>query len=165
MLNSFKIKNRLPQTKFSFGATSAIITILGLITGLDTLAHPKLSIIGGILVVALADNISDSVGIHIYQESECLDIRETWISTFTNFLSRLLVSSTFIALVVFLPLGLSVVLSLVWGLLLLGYMSYKIAKDKQMHPFSAVVEHIAIAATVILASNYVGSFLISKFKL
>ena len=156
---------RLYETRFSFGTAAAIITNLSLIAGLRTGEHAKISIIGAMLVIALADNISDSVGIHIYQESECLDIRETWISTFTNFLSRLLVSSTFIALVVFLPLGLSVVLSLVWGLLLLGYMSYKIAKDKQMHPFSAVVEHIAIAATVILASNYVGSFLISKFKL
>ena len=165
MTKEIKKNQRLYETRFSFGATAAIITNRALIFGLRTGEHAKLSIIGGMLIIAIADNISDSIGIHIYQESECLDIRETWISTFTNFLSRLLVSSTFIALVVFLPLGLSVVLSLVWGLLLLGYMSYKIAKDKQMHPFSAVVEHIAIAAAVILASNYVGSFLIGKFKL
>jgi hypothetical protein len=67
---------RSAQTRFSFGATSAIITNLGIITGLDTLTHPKLSIIGALLVIALADNLSDTFGIHIYQESEYLGTKE-----------------------------------------------------------------------------------------
>ena len=58
MINFIKEKCRLTQTKFSFGATSAIITNLGLITGLDKLAHPQLSIITGILIIAVADNIA-----------------------------------------------------------------------------------------------------------
>ena len=117
---SKNIKNncRNYQTKFSFGATSAIITILGLITGLNTLAHPKPTIIGSILLIALADNISDSVGIHIYQESECIANHEVWISTVTNFLTRLFVSLTFVFLVVFLPMNLAVLFSTIWGLAL-----------------------------------------------
>ena len=99
MINYIKNKYRLYQTKFSFGATSAIITSLGLIAGLDSLSHPKSGIIGGILVIALADNVSDSVGIHIYQESECIPDKEVWFSTFSNFFTRILVSSTFIVLV------------------------------------------------------------------
>lgn len=154
---------RLSQTKFSFGTTSAIITNLGLITGLDTLAHPKLSIIGGILVIALADNISDSVGIHVYQESECIGEKEVWFSTITNFLARLLVSSTFILLVALLPINLAVSCSIAWGLTLLAMMSYTIAKGRKMNPLRAIFEHISIAVVVIIASHIIGKLFISRF--
>ena len=164
MLDYVKNKCRLYQTKFSFGATSAIITNLGLIIGLDSLAHPKLSIIGGILVIALADNISDSVGIHIYQESECITDREVWFSTFSNFFTRILVSLTFIILVLALPIRLAVFCSMVWGLLLLAFMSYTIAKDRGVSPYRAIFEHISIAVFVIIVSSFLGKFLISKFS-
>jgi len=164
MINFIKNKCRLYQTKFSFGASSAIITILGLITGLDTLAHPKLSIIGGILIIAVADNISDSLGIHIYQESECLEPKEIWISTFTNFLSRLFVSLTFILLIAFLPMDIAVISSIAWGLILLGVMSYTIAKGEEASPHRAVLEHIAIAVAVIAISSFAGKFIISRFQ-
>ena len=164
MTEHIKHKRRLYQTKYSFGASSAIITILALITGLDTLAHPRLGIIGGILIIAIADNISDSLGIHIYQESECLEQREVWISTFTNFLSRLLVSFSFILLIAILPIDIAVMASVVWGLLLLGVMSYIIAKGEEIKPHRAVLEHITIAVVVIAISNFAGKFIISKFQ-
>ncbi len=156
---------RLRETRFSFGASAAIITNLSLIAGLRTGAHAKLSIIGAMLVIALADNISDSIGIHIYQESECLETKEIWLSTFTNFLSRILVSLTFILLVLFLPIESAVVISITWGLLLLAAMSYIIAKDRQINPYLAMLEHIAIAVLVIIASNFAGKLIISKLQL
>jgi len=162
MIDQLKNGCRLYETRFSFGATAAIITNLGLIAGLRTGEYAKLSIIGGMLVIALADNISDSVGIHIYQESECIDTRETWISTFSNFITRLLVSLTFIFLVLILPLNTAVVCSIAWGLLLLAVMSYIIAKDRGIKPFSAMFEHISIAVIVIMASNFVGKLMLSK---
>jgi VIT1/CCC1 family predicted Fe2+/Mn2+ transporter len=164
MLNNLKRNSRPYQTKFSFGATSAIITNLGLIVGLDTLAKPQLAIISGILIIALADNIADSFGIHIFQESEYIGKKEVWLSTLTNFFTRLFVSLTFIILVIFLPLKLAISYSLIWGLFLLAIMSYTIAKDREVNPYLAIFEHISIAIVVIVASNFVGSFLIGKFK-
>jgi VIT1/CCC1 family predicted Fe2+/Mn2+ transporter len=163
MVNNLKSQCRPSQTKFSFGATAAIITNLGLIAGLDTLAHPKLSIIGSILVIALADNIADSLGIHIYQESECINNKEVWFSTLTNFLTRLFVSLTFIFLLVVLPITLAVVSSIVWGLLLLAFMSYAIAKNTGTNPYRSIFEHITIAMAVIMASHLLGRYFISKF--
>ena len=160
-----KEKHRLSQTKFSFGATSAIITILGLITGLGALAHPKVSIIAGILAIAIADNISDSLGIHMYQESECIDRKEVWISTITNFLTRFLVSLTFIILIITLPMKLAVASSVIWGLMLLAVMSYTIAKNTDRHPFRAIFEHISIAILVIIVSHFIGKFVIEKLKI
>jgi VIT1/CCC1 family predicted Fe2+/Mn2+ transporter len=165
MMNYLKERHRLAQTKFSFGAASAIITNLGLISGLRTGEHAKLSIIGAILVIALADNISDSVGIHIYQESECLKTKEVWISTLTNFLTRILVSLTFILPLMVLPIKVAVVCAISWGLLLLVMMSYAIAKGRQINPYLAMLEHLCIAIIVIIASNFVGKLLITKLKL
>jgi len=164
MADKSKNKCRLYETRFSFGATAAIITNLSLITGLRTGIHAKISIIGSMLVIALADNISDSVGIHIYQESECLDTKEIWLSTFTNFLTRILVSLTFIMLVLILPINAAVISSIIWGLLLLTWMSYKIAKDRHINPYLVIFEHLTIAIIVIIASNFVGGFVISKLK-
>jgi len=163
MPDNIKNKPRLYQTRFSFGATSAIITILGLISGLDMLARPKLTIIAGILVIALADNISDSVGIHIYQESEYINNKEVWISTLTNFLTRLFVSLTFILLVAFLPISLAVLSSIIWGLALLAAISYTIAKHREVNPYLAISEHIGIAILVIIASHLIGRCIITRF--
>jgi len=165
MINFLKNKFRPAQTKFSFGATSAIITNLGLIIGLRTGHYAKLSIMGGIMIIALADNIADSAGIHIYQEAECLKTKEVWFSTFTNFLTRILVSLTFVFLVIFLPIKAAVACSLIWGLLLLSYLSYTIARNRKVNPYLAVFEHIAIAILVIALSNFLGTFVINKFQL
>lgn len=54
---------------FSFGLTSAAITTLGMIIGLDSAMHSKLVVIGGILSIAVADSFSDALGIHISEES------------------------------------------------------------------------------------------------
>jgi VIT1/CCC1 family predicted Fe2+/Mn2+ transporter len=156
--------DRPRQTRFSFGATSAIITNLGIVTGLDTLTHPKLSIIGALLVIALADNMSDSFGIHFYQESERVGKREVWLSTFTNFFTRLLVSSTFVALIALLPIKLAVVCSIIWGLLILAVMTYLVAKQARTNPCSAVLVHLAIAVLVVAAGHIVGGLVISRFQ-
>jgi VIT1/CCC1 family predicted Fe2+/Mn2+ transporter len=164
MSNDLKNTVRPAQTRFSFGATSAIITNLGIITGLDTLTHPKLSIIGALLVIALADNLSDSFGIHIYQESEHIGKKEVWFSTLTNFLTRLFVSSTFIILIIVLPIRLAAVCSVIWGLFVLTVMTYTIAKQQKINPFSAIFVHLTIAVIVVVASNFIGAFVITRFQ-
>ena len=163
-MNKNTHSRRLGQTKFSFGATSAIITNLALITGLDTMANAKLSIIGSILAIALADNIADSAGIHVYQESECIDKKEVWFSTFSNFFTRLLGSLTFIFLIVVLPIKAAVFCSVVWGLALLTFLTYTISKDRGVKPYSAIFEHMAIASFVIIASHFCGKWIIGKFS-
>ncbi len=165
MLRKLKEKLRNYQTRFSFGSSAALITNLGLITGLDSTVNAKFSIITSILVIAIADNISDSFGIHIYQESEHIGRREVWLSTATNFLARLLVSLVFVGLVVFLPIGPAVLCSLVFGLLLLAFISYLIAKDEKVSPFLSIAEHIGIALAVILLSEFLGRWLLTIFKM
>jgi len=163
MLERIKKQTRLYQTRFSFGSSSAIITNLGLIIGLDTSPNARLSIIASILVIALADNISDSFGIHVYQESEMLSRTEVWISTSTNFLTRLFVSLVFILFIFFLPMNIAVICSLVFGLSLLAFISYIIARDEEVNPYQAIIEHLGIALIVIVLSEFVGKWLIGRF--
>jgi VIT1/CCC1 family predicted Fe2+/Mn2+ transporter len=164
MPNDLENTVRPAQTRFSFGATSAIITNLGIITGLDTLTHPKLSIIGALLVIALADNMSDSFGIHIFQESEHVGKKEVWLSTLTNFVTRLLVSLTFIVLIIALPIKLAAICSVVWGLSLLAVTTYTIAKQRKINPYPAILVHVSIAILVVIASNFIGAFVIARFQ-
>ncbi len=163
MLNFLRRHFNLAQTKFSFGATSAIITSLGLITGLRTFDSPKLSIIGGLFIIAVADNIADSLGIHIYQEAECLKTREVWLSTLTNFMTRFLVTLTFVFLIIFFSLKMAVIVSIVWGMLLLALLSYSISQREKKSPYLAILEHIAIATLVIVISNFTGQLFTRRF--
>jgi VIT1/CCC1 family predicted Fe2+/Mn2+ transporter len=165
MLNYLKRQFRLTQTKFSFGATSAIISNLGLITGLQTLDHAKLSIVGGIIIIGIADNIADSFGIHMFQESECLKTKEVWISTLTNFLTRVSVSFSFVPLIVFLPIKAAVISSVIWGLVLLSLLSYSIARREGRKPQWVIFEHIVIAVVVIFASILAGKWFTKTFAL
>jgi vacuolar iron transporter family protein len=151
------------QTRFSFGSTSAVITNLALMAGLHSQANAKVSIIGGILVIALADNVSDSFGIHIYQESEKIETLEVWISTILNFTSRVVVSMSFVALLLMFPLNAAIISSIIWGLLLLSVISYMIAKNEDSNPYLSILTHVLIALAVIFVSNLVGDFLIHNF--
>jgi len=158
------MQKKSSTTKFSFGGTSGIITNMAIIIGLGTLSNAKISIIGSLLVVALADNISDTLGIHIYQESEGLTKKEVWISSFTNFLSRFLVSLGFISIVYFFPINFAVVISIIYGLLVLSMISYLISKRKKVNPWLAIIEHIVIALVVMFISHYFSNFIIGLFK-
>ena len=74
---------------FSFGLTSGIITTLGLIVGLHSGTHSNIVIIGGILVIAIADAMSDALGVHVSEESENKhSTKEIWESTVSTFLSK-----------------------------------------------------------------------------
>jgi vacuolar iron transporter family protein len=163
MLNKLSKMLKTHLTRFSFGSTSAIITNLGLIAGLHSGAHPRGSIIGGILIIAFADNIADSFGIHIFRECERTDKKEVWTSTMMNFFSRIIVSLTFIVLLVLFPIGLALMTSIIWGLFLLAVISYYIAAHDGTDARASIAMHLLIAIAVIIASNVAGDFFISRF--
>ena len=57
-------------SSYIFGSAAAIITNISLIVGLGSAETGKGPIIGALLTIAIADNISDSLGIHMYKEAE-----------------------------------------------------------------------------------------------
>jgi len=151
-------------SRFSFGVTSATVTGLAFIVGLSRNANPKLSIIGSLCVFAVADNISDTLGIHVFQESDLKEPKAVRTSTIFNFLTWLLVTIVFILLVAFLPIRYAVISSIVWGISLLSVLSYFIAKQQRINPYSAIFQHVAIAAAVIIVSNFLGVWITKIFS-
>jgi VIT1/CCC1 family predicted Fe2+/Mn2+ transporter len=149
---------------FSFGLTSGIITTLGLMVGLHSGTHSKLVVIGGILTIAIADAFSDALGIHISEESENKHTtREIWEATAFTFLSKLAFALTFLIPVFLFPLTTAISVSIVWGLSLLCIFSFTIAREQKQSPWKAIFEHLIIALIVIGLTNYVGSWISSRF--
>ncbi len=142
---------------FSFGVTSGIITTLGLMVGLSSGTHSKLAVTGGILTIAIADSLSDALGIHVSEEAENQHTsKEIWESTLSTFFCKFLIASSFILPVLFLDLDFAILISIIWGLSVLGVFSHYIAKTQGSRARPVVAEHIIIAVIVIIAAHYVG---------
>ena len=144
------------MSKYSFGATSAIITSLAIIVGLGGAANSKMSIVATLMVLAVADNISDSLGIHVYRESQFKDHRGNKIYTLSNFFTRLSITMLFVLLVYFLPMQLAYWSSIIIGMALLCLLSYFIALYHNASPLWEIVEHVGVAVIVLVASNFLG---------
>jgi len=153
-------------SRFSFGVTAAITTSMAIITGLDAASNSRLAILSALLIIAIADNMSDSLGIHIYRESQITGTAtDARIHTVTNFLARFAVTMVFIALVVALPLEYSVIMSVAFGLSLLTFLSYRIALKRETNPYKEILQHLAIAIVVITISHFVGQWISMAFNL
>lgn len=153
------------RTGFSFGLTSAVITTLGLMVGLESSSGSRGIVIGGILTIAIADSFSDALGIHVSEEAENRhSAKEVWLSTFVTLFSKFLFAMTFMVPVLFLELGKAVIISIIWGLLVLGLLSYRIAAEQGRGRLGTVAEHISIAVIVIIATHFAGKWISSIFK-
>jgi VIT1/CCC1 family predicted Fe2+/Mn2+ transporter len=152
------------KTGFSFGLTSGIITTLGLMVGLHSGTHSKVVVIGGILVIAIADALSDALGIHVSEESENRHTtREIWEATFSTFFCKFVFALTFMIPVLLLELSTAIVVSVIWGLSVLSFLSFRIAKEQKIKPWKIIAEHLIIALLVIIITHNVGDLIASTF--
>jgi len=147
---------------FSYGGTAAVVTSMSLIVGFDAATASKATVLTGLLIVAIADNLTDSLSIHMYQESERIDGGSAFHATLSNFASRLGMSLSFVALVLFLPASAAVVTSIVWGLLLLSALTYLIARHSGRSPVAEIAKHLLTAIAVMLMSKAI-SYLIVEW--
>ncbi len=149
---------------FSFGLTSGIITTLGLMVGLYSGTHSRLVVIGGILTIAIADAFSDALGIHVSEESENKHTtREIWESTFSTFFSKLVFALTFIIPILLFQLKAAIIISVIWGLSILGIFSFYLAKKQKFRCWKVIVEHLVIALVVIFMTYYIGIWISTIF--
>ena len=71
---------------------------------------------------------------------------------------------SFIIPVLSLPLTSAVIVSMVWGLSVLGIFSFYIAKEQEVSPWKVVMEHVVIALIVIVITHYVGGLVSLIFE-
>ena len=147
------------RTGVTFGLTSGAITTLGLMVGLNSGTHLRSVVMGGIVTIAIADAFSDALGIHISEEAENIHTsREIWEATIATFLSKFLFALTFLVPLIIFELQPAVIVSIIWGILILTVLSYLIARQQGAHPLKVIFEHLFIAAAVIFISCITGGW-------
>lgn len=145
---------------FSFGLTSGVITTLGLIIGLWATTESKFIVAGGIFIIAIADALSDSMGIHVAEESRHkASEKHIWETTFSAFFSKLIFTLSFAIPVFLLNLKLAMIISLVWGLFLISGLSFYISKKGKISKLKVIAEHVILTVFVVLASYGIGKFI------
>lgn len=148
---------------YSFGGTAAVVTSMGIVVGFDAATTPRATVITSLLVVAVADNISDSLSIHVYQESEKLEERAAFRATLTNFAARLVVVLSFVACVALAPPTWTVVVVLAWGLSLLAAISFSVARARRVRPRLEIAKHLGVAIAVIVVSRVAAAIIYAWF--
>ena len=147
------------KTGLSFGLTSGVITTLGLMVGLHSGTHSRTVVIGGIVTIAIADAMSDALGIHVSEESKNSGpTRQIWEATVATFVAKFVIAMTFVAPVVTRPLDQAIVISVIWGLLLLGVLSFFVARAQAIPPWKVIGEHLLIALCVVVMTYVVGDW-------
>ena len=150
------------MTGVSFGMTSGVITSLGMIVGLHSATSSRLVVIAGIIIMAIADGLSDAAGVHISEESELEKgitkhtQKEIWVATIFTFISKLIFTLTFAIPFLVFHLKTAVLIAIGWGMLLLILLNFTIAKIKQENSAMLITEHILLALFVIALSHGVG---------
>lgn len=145
------------RTGIFFGATSGVITTLGLIVGLSAGTESLVAVIGGILIIAVADALSDALGIHLALEADSgTSAREVWVATFTTLAAKFLTAITFVLPFLLMPLHLAIWISVIWGYLIITVLSLQLARAQQASAGGIIAEHVVIATFVVLASHAIG---------
>lgn len=152
------------KTGLSFGLTSGVITTLGLMVGLHSGTQSKPAVLGGILTIAVADSLSDALGIHVSEESKNHGSHtHVWEATLATFAAKFLIAGTFALPVLFLSLDLAVLVSIAWGLILLAVLSFWVARLQKISPWGVILEHVFIGMCVIAITHYLGEWIRGRF--
>ncbi len=129
---------------------------MALIVGLDSAVASRATVLASLLIIGIADNLSDSLSVHIYQESERLKQHHAFRTTIANYLARLTVAMSFFLFFLTLPPAAAVYVCIVWGFSLLALLSWLLAKVRQVGALSEILKHTGVAAVVVLVSKLMG---------
>jgi vacuolar iron transporter family protein len=140
----------------AFGSPAAIVTSMALVVGLDTATASKATVLASLLIIGVADNLSDSLSVHIYQESERLAQHHAFRTTIANYLARFTVAASFCLLFLALPTAVAMIACAAWGFFLLSLLSYFLAKARGVSALSEIAKHCGVAIVVVAVSKAMG---------
>ena len=152
------------QVGVSFGLVSGVITSLGLVVGLAVGTESRIAVIGGIVTIAIADSLSDALGIHISEEAEDVhSSMEVWVATGVTFMTKFAVASSFLVPVLLLELENAVWVSVAWGIASVAALSWYIARKQETSRTVVLAEHVGVAVLVVIVSALVGRWVSTTF--
>ena len=152
------------RTGLYFGATSGVITTIGLVAGLNAGTGSVAAVLGGIFVIAVADAMSDALGIHLPEEADPnTDSMHVWSATIITFIAKFVFSISFAIPILLLPLGEAVITCVIWGMLVIAVLSYLLARAQDANPLLIIAEHLGIAIAVVVLSHLIGAWVSRTF--
>jgi len=149
--------NKPMKVGLSFGLTSATLTTLGLIIGLDASTNSKIAVAAGVLTIAIADSFSDAMGVHVSKESEGnFNHKEVWKATIYTFLGKFVFALSFLLPILLLKGPWDILVAVIWGVVILVILNYQVAKFSRQKPWLVVIEHLTVAGIVLVLSRLAG---------
>lgn len=149
---------------FSFGLPSGVVTTLGLMVGLNSSTQSHFVVIGGILTIAIADSLSEAMGMHFAQESDNnLSHEDVWKSTIFTLLAKFIFSFIFIFPIVLFELNTAIIISVMIGVYLIFCISLIIARERNDNPIKVIGSHLTITFIVIIIAHFFGIFISNTF--
>jgi vacuolar iron transporter family protein len=141
----------------SFGATSAVITTLGIIIGLGTAVDSRLAMATSVVVLAFCDSLADALGMQLSEQSRQDEKGKPIIleSIFT-FIGRFLFSLIFLIPIALLNLKWAEIVSVIIGVFVITVFSVIIAKRKKISVLKEVIENVALTIIVVIVSYFLG---------
>ena len=149
----------------SFGLTSSVITTLGLMIGLAEGTGSRIAVVGGVLIIAVADSLSDALAMHLSKESETVNTpRQVWESTFATAGAKFVFAASFLIPVLTLPVQDAIICSIFWGFLLITLLSAKIASIRGERLAVVITEHLLLTVFIVFFSYYAGEWVGAVFS-
>ena len=137
---------------------------MGLVVGLSVGTQSRIAVIGGIVTIAIADSLSDALGIHISEEAESVHSSiEVWMATGVTFITKFAVASSFLVPVLLLELEDAVWFSVAWGIASVAALSWYIARRQKTSRAAVLAEHVGVAVLVVIVSALVGRWVSTTF--
>ena len=149
----------IKTSRISYGGTAAVVTSTALINGLTAAGATKSIIVSALLIAALADNLTDSLSIHIFQESEQLEQKDAFTGTVTNFVTRLSLCVSFAFLILLFPPAYAANVAILWGMALLVTLTYLVARERKLKVLPEVLKHLIVASAVVTTSMLIGHWI------
>jgi VIT1/CCC1 family predicted Fe2+/Mn2+ transporter len=148
------------------GFASGIITALGLMVGLQSGTQSQHAVLGGIIILALADAFSDGYGEYLAERTENIQSTwQVWKASLVAFSSVFFCIVQFIIPILFMNLEDALVLCIIYGMILLGIVSGYIAKVQKKKKIHRTIFIYIFAAIMLMVITYlVGNWLAILFS-
>ena len=145
--------------KITFGMSSAIMTVLGIIVGLISAQQSLSAVLGGIASIAVADSMADAMGVYTAKRSERGSSAKVAIKNgLYTFWSKLIFSSSFLLWFIIFPLNYAFIISVIWGLTILAFINFLISFVQEENILLNIFKNIGLTCLIIVASYLVGNF-------
>ena len=142
-----------------------MITTTGLMVGLYAGTESVVAVVGGVMVIAVADAMSDALGIHVAQEADpSSTVTHIWAATFATLITKFLVAASFILPLVWLPLRAGVLVALLWGLVVMTVLSILLARSRGVRALPIVAEHLVVGLLVVVLAHVTGRWINGLFS-